>query len=389
MRGLIALGHLACSTARTLWWGIRRRGAPLVFTHAADVDRDGFDRQMGAILDALAARGEPFTEITFVELGGWSRHRRRTGRRSISYAAIHAAARALTLRSPSPARQRANRARVATWLLRALGPGRLVLIDESGSGQPLVRAARRLGIPTVGVQHGDFQPTNRDYAAVPGCAFTIEPVDRFCVWSEWFRDRLLRVSPIYTRANTVVTGRARGSMPCVNPRPADGELRVLLIEEANVDFHRAAAPFVDALVDAGVIVQRQPHPADTTAQDRAGSLRDTGLRESLAWCDVAIGIASSALLEAIHAHRPIVLIGDTDAAGYAADGLGPLVANPRRIHDACQRARHDAPRTIAALRERVWGDESAERDAAASITSLLSSGATVSQRANPKNRCSG
>ena len=79
-------------------------------------------------------------------------------------------------------RQRHNRTVVARWFLRLLRPRVLYLVDESGSGQPLLTAAHQLDIRVVAIQHGDFLG-NRQYCRGPGGAFDLEPADLLCVWS--------------------------------------------------------------------------------------------------------------------------------------------------------------------------------------------------------------
>ena len=59
--------HVAFSVVALAWLWAFRRGTPLLLTHYRDLDADGVDRQMGALVDALGGRA---VEVTLVPLGG-------------------------------------------------------------------------------------------------------------------------------------------------------------------------------------------------------------------------------------------------------------------------------------------------------------------------------
>ena len=136
---------------------VTRRGKPMVLVHYQDVDATGLDRQMGPLVDVLRAHGGcsvvaaiPFGPQLFVD---WWRR----GAASISIALVLLPARLMCPAGGRAARMRA-RVRVARWLLLVVRPPVVFLIDESGSGQPLLRASRQLGIRVIAIQHGDFRP---------------------------------------------------------------------------------------------------------------------------------------------------------------------------------------------------------------------------------------
>jgi hypothetical protein len=348
--------HVAWSVAGGLVALLARRRAFVVFTHAGDRDAAGRDAQMGPLVEHLRARGERVVEIVLAPLcGAVFAAAVRARRWPLSFAAIAAPARLLAPGGDAAARLRA-RVRVAGWWLRALRPRAVFLIDESGSGQSLLRAARRLGIRTIGVQHGGFHAGDPVYdlrAGNPG----IEPADVLCVWSEWFRDRLCSLSPIYGVANTRATGRLRFAPPPA-PRSTDPDaLRVLVVGEAGAQFAADIGPFVEALRAAAVEVRERPHPAvGAAARSLAADLAD---------CDAVIGRSSSALLEALHAHRPAIVCGQ-DAAGWVAEGIAAGAREPAAVVATCRAAVSDRD-ALARARARVWSG--GDVDAAAAIAS--------------------
>lgn len=342
--------HLGWSVLAWLVLSATRRGAALVFTHHRDLDRDGRDRQLGPLVDRLAADPRGVVEVCYVPVGTDLLRALSIKRRPmVSYAALVAVARAFAPRARGHAERVAARVRVATWLLRSLRPRVVYLIDESASGQPLLRAARSLGIRTVGVQHGDF----RDGDPVYDRRTTALPADAMCVWSEWFRSRLLAISPIYAESNTRVTGRLRASEVDVVPPASSGRRCALVLADDGQRFAVAAAPFLDALSRDGFDVVVRPHPAGGTPAAKP-------LHEQLVGCDVAIGHASSALLEALRCERPVIVLaldGVADPRRLVADGLATSCSQPSELAAACRAACELGAEARSVLRRRVWGED--------------------------------
>lgn len=357
--------HLAFTAASLAWLALARRGATLVFTHAPDLDAEGRDAQMGPLVDGLLARGLPVVEWTLVPLDrSFLRNLRAKRRPFVSHAAVLGPARVLAAFAWRDRRE--VRVALARAVLRALRPRACYLVDESGSGQTVLRAARRLGIPTIGVQHGDFQPGNRQYALTAAASGQVEAADVLALWSPWFQRRLLAISPIYGESNTRVTGRLRYGRAAQEPlargpRGTSEVVDVLVVSESPdsyPSFAGAAAPFLDALrADAGVRLRIRPHPAeDARRWEGAGELSRGPLARDLERAGVVVGVASSALLEALFHGRPAVslsLPGLEDRAGYVAEGLLVSCGEPSALPGLCRAlAAAGAP---VHSRERVWG----------------------------------
>lgn len=353
----LALLHAPWTLASLAWCALARRRGVLTLAHAADVDAHGKDAQMGPLVQALTARGERRVAVVLVPLAArafFAAVRRERGP-FLSLAVLLAAARALSPARPS----RAARARVAGLVLRACAPRVLFLIDESGSGQMLVAAARARGLPSVGIQHGDFQPRNAQYAPQPGRPFAVEPADVLCVWSPWFQERLLARSPLYTRVSARVTGRLASASPA--PLPPVPPVRVLVLAEAGAGFAAAIAPFLDALRAAdGVRLSVRAHPSDEAGAWPAHERAPGSLHEALGAAHVAVGIGSSALLEALRAGRPAIVLAaglERDPAGYVAAGVASACETPSVLAALCRRLAYEAAgsaETLAAARI-VWG----------------------------------
>lgn len=366
-RGFWLLAQLVVSAlalARALWLG---RGAYLVFTHEPDLDDDGYDRQLGPLLAALEASrargGRPLVEASYVPLDGRALRRQLRARRRpfLSHACLLAAARLL---AACGTEREAARLVLARGLLAFVRPSALFVIDESGSGQPLVRAARRLRIPALGIQHGDVAPGDSAYDPAQGTHK--EPADLFCAWSPWFRARLLALSRIYDEQSTLVTGRLRrpGGEPRAAPARSAGDCTVLLLPGPGE--RTRLLPVVAALRAApGLRLQVRPHPAERETGWPGAELVGGALEQALGRADVAAGLRSSALLEALHARRPVLQLG-AELGGYGELGLCPISsAGATEAAEALQAlARRGWDGAWESVRERVWGGDPADPAAA-------------------------
>ena len=349
--------HLAWSSVALLVLIATRRGGVMVFTHYHDIDDDR-DQQMGPLVDALLAHGGRVIELTLIPFGlALVRNLFVKKRLFVSQTAILAVAWLMGLRSEAQTKR--SRVAVARWFLRALRPWILFVIDESGSGQPLLRAARRLGIPVVAIQHGDFAG-NPQYSPGRNGSFDTEPADLLCVWSSWFQDRLLAVSPIYTRDNTVVTGRLRYPEPEERHKTVDG-LRVLILGEPDPVFRSELRPFLEALARGGTVPFYRPHPADTDSP-RGGNR--ASLTEWILSSDVVLGSGSSGLLEALYWRRPVVVFCTPaldDPAGFVRGGLAIRCGDPEELTQICRRLEHQAGgAAVETARAMVWGETDAD-----------------------------
>lgn len=339
-RAFWLLVQAAYACAVLPWLIATRRGRPLVLTHHRDRDARGRDRQVGPLLDALGPQCFEVALIPARARESFTRLRP-SSRPCLPYALLTVVGQLGGTRA---------RLRVARCLLFALRPRVAFLIDESGSGQPWVHAARAHRVRTVGIQHGDFAPGNPQYDRAAGR--DLAPVDVLCVWSPWFQARLLAVSAIYTATNTRVTGRLRDDAVSTR-RPGDTTMRVLVVGERGADHVATIAPYTRALRAAPTVeLEVQPHPAVASPK------RDLGA--ALSWCDVAIGVRSSALLEALWHERPVVIVGsEPHDHDLVAAALALPCADPEAIVDSCRAAMGDIDH-LRRARAVVWGDPPAD-----------------------------
>ena len=265
----------------------------------------------------------------------------------------------------------ARRYRMLKRVLRLHRPRYALVMDDSRHTHALVAACKELGIPVVGYQHA--VGFNRFYAGLACYGWSgarSHAPDRYALWSDYFRERLLGFSELFGPADTFVCGNLRP--PAVSSPPlragtgSERRIRVLLVSEpkANPD---ELLPVVARLVaDDRFDVRLKIRPGEDIEAARGlfGKLFE-GMRvvdtpsvhEAFADCDVVMGLYSSVLYEALQAPRPVVVVRSRSpyAGGLGAEGLATLVDD---LESACDRVARAATLPfdeLARRREVVWG----------------------------------
>lgn len=260
--------------------------------------------------------------------------------------------------------------------LRAVGDVRAVLLmgEMYAFAMPVIAAARRLGIPTIGAQHGTIFPMHLIYTVPRDQVDSAPTPDRFAVYGEFAMETLTRIGA-FPPTRIVVTGSPRfdhlsqldADRNAVRERltlPVERRI-ILLATQMYPWFASAARALFDATaqrVDCLVVVKMHPH--DTSLDAYRQLAADAGARstrfftdrfdELLAACDVLVSGSSTAVLEALLLGRRTICVnfsGEGDRYPYVAEGgsLGATNAEELRAAvdaalDANQAQRHDDAR---------------------------------------------
>jgi len=385
--------HRAATAAATLRCLLRPPDA-LVYTVDA-VDADGRNRWLDGLYRALEARGLRYVDVVWNDSGARTLRHMRLRRR----AAVYWQAVAVRARAPAEARggtanaagapaerflhglaervlvpaARASVRSIRRWerLLRVLRPRGAYLMDDPVHALELAVACRRRGIPTVGLQHGQF---SRYTAGLMGYGFAAtadHAFDRYCVWSGFFKDILAQHSRIVPPASVVVAGSPRRSKLAgdVAARSAPASAPVVLFLGEQYDAHtqrHEVEPYVRALCDAALEVRLKPHPAAAQApvphaagrSGREPTVVAGPLEELIAEADVVVASFSSAIFDAILHARPVVLFATSryrDPHGLAAAGAAGLAASPAEIVERVVAAAALPAQELERRRGLVWG----------------------------------
>jgi hypothetical protein len=266
------------------------------------------------------------------------------------------------------------RQRVLKRALRFQQARRALIFDDNRHNFELTAACLALGIPVLGFQHGVF---NKFHAGLMAFGFSgprPHAFDRYGVWSELFRERLLRDSTLFSPERVFIAGPVRpperpAAVPQRPPKASSpvAKVRVLVVSEP-LARKREVAPFLQALrKDTGVELYLKLRPGESEKSLEEYSLSPADVRlirtgtvyEAFAQVDAAVGTYSSVLYEAALALIPVVWMNTTRAYGreLAEEGLAETAEKPEELPDAIRRAVTLPEAELRRRREKIWGGE--------------------------------
>jgi hypothetical protein len=294
-----------------------------------------------------------------------------------------------------------HEASIAVELLAELRP-RVLYTGWEAARTPWLVAARRVGIPTVAVQHGVIYPNSPDYCR-PGHRGLIRP-DLTCVFGAYERDILVGQGG-YEPSSVVATGSPRADRERARTAGDPEEGARVRRELGVADGHKllvvstARNPLGDSihavamaarLLDGplpGVHIAFKAHPEERRGADyrallaglaRAGGyrappttvVRDIDVYRLLRAADAHLGLYSTVLTDAVLAGTPnMIAVGQAyaDAIGYVEAG----VATPVRSVGDVRAFLADPPRPDQEAVDRFLDLHFEPGDGAERIASLI------------------
>ena len=266
-------------------------------------------------------------------------------------------------------------------VVQFLGVRRAFFIDDYRHAYELVVACKRCGIPTLGVQHGQFNAYSVGLMAYGFDSPQRHSFDRYWLWSHFFRDQLLRQSDLYREMDVFVGGPTQVFDEPAAPadlstrRTANTRVRVLwLAEQYESSLQRSeVTPYVARLIaDPRVELAIKLHPSQRAPARGAlpllAAIAGEGtevplvrgpLQEAIADADVVVASYSSAVFEAILYHRPVVLFTTSqsrDLHGLAGQGAALLATRPDDIVERVLLAVATPTNVLLERRRQVWGE---------------------------------
>lgn len=228
-----------------------------------------------------------------------------------------------------------------SWLFRASGVRRIWGIDDYRHWRTVTAAAHQASIPCALFQHGRFT-RHQSYLTFEGIPPAHIPLpDAYIVWNEYWRDKLMSISPLFRQHPDVVRVGGKPSAETVmslGHRGASGEiLRVTVVHEPAAPSGEVRA-FMQRLLAMNDVAVTYKIRAD---QPEAAQLRHAGLADiaqsdrfhvtaSLTAADVVLGSYSTLLYEMVQAGVPVgvVKMSSLQAEDLVGDGLAAFV-DPR------------------------------------------------------------
>jgi hypothetical protein len=206
-----------------------------------------------------------------------------------------------------------SRIGLLAFLLRFLRLQKFVMLDDSRHTCELRVACKKLGTTSIGYMHGRFNEYHM--------GLFYNPFDKYFVWSEYFKDLFLKLTPEANAANIFVAGhfRIKDKLPLASQASRNG-LKVLFLGESNVSFEDVK-PYLEEISKAGdisVVFRGKPGNLDASAVKFINNLKipfDTsgGFIEALTanQYDLVLGTHSTALMECFLQGTPGLVLATT------------------------------------------------------------------------------
>jgi len=241
-------------------------------------------------------------------------------------------------------------------------------------------ACKLNNIITIGIQHGT--PSRYYFVSdfMPGFdGKNTLSVDKYGLWSEWWRDYYAKNSDAYKPAQLFVSGPMRPlvrkeGQPDDMPRQNKGKLRVLYISE-EVAAPQEVLPYILTLLEAEDfelcfkfrpyrdefevwLKENQPELYEKILKT-AKIFRST-MEEAVDQCDVTVGSYSTAVLEALLQLKPFIYCWTKkwgDCYDIKSSGFNNLFANtPQELIECIKRSREIPGEDLKKLQEQFFGN---------------------------------
>jgi hypothetical protein len=264
--------------------------------------------------------------------------------------------------------------RTMQLILRCIGVRTAVMTNASSRKFCEAIACKISGIPITGILHGFASKYFNLADFMPGYDGERKlSVDRYGMWSEWWRQYYIRNSDVYTPEQLVVSGPMRPMDRNDTPNESyEGPVRPLFIAEQLADPNEAL-PYLEELIGSGLPVfikfrasndgfERwlKNHRADILKAVPEDRLLRGSMSDAIARCDVTVGSHSTGVLEALMQGKPFVFYSTRKWGDYfdlATEGLtNCYAATPAELIDRVRASRNIEPGTLSALCERFFGD---------------------------------
>jgi len=272
--------------------------------------------------------------------------------------------------------------RIMKWILRAIGVKAACIITALESNFHATLGCKLNAIPTVGILHGVASRYYNGYDFLP--SYDGEKnlsVDKYGLWSEWWKEYYIKNSKIYLPEQLYVSGPMRPLERTTNPSTSSGQatnnhtgpVKVLFVSE-QLAVPDEVVPYLTALVkDKNISVYltfrpyrdsfenwlREHHP-EILVQFPEEKIIRTGIKDALSQCEVAIGTMSTAVIEALFQHKVPILFYTKKWGDYFSlkeyEGGNFFADAPEELIEKIKKARSIPREVLKDLQERYFGD---------------------------------
>ncbi|OGN01139.1 MAG: hypothetical protein A2651_04025 [Candidatus Yanofskybacteria bacterium RIFCSPHIGHO2_01_FULL_42_12] len=271
--------------------------------------------------------------------------------------------------------------RAMKFILKFIGIKAAIIPGAINRNFPEVLACKLLGIKTVGIQHG-LHPKSyfvSDFMHEFDGEKTLS-VDKYGLWSEWWRQYYLKYSKAYKPEQLYVSGLMRPLEEAVKPSLGgsakfEGEpIKVLfvaeelaapeeimpyleaLIEDKSLSLYIKFRPYKDGFEEW--LTRNRPELLKKFSQER---ILKTSMSEAIGNTDVAVGSQSAGVLESVLQLKPFVLFwtekwGDFFSLKSNYPEYNVFVESPSELVARLKNLHTISPSILKKLQEDLFGD---------------------------------
>lgn len=240
----------------------------------------------------------------------------------------------------------AFRIRMLEFILKYSAIRSALLIDDVRHYHALTEACRILGIPTYAFQHGHYTKYHIGWLGSSDFGtLRCMRADFLLVWSEYWKNELIRLGSIYPEKTILITGRDHSNVAPFRDR--DVHRRTLLVPHESESVKSDVLAFMnEAASDPDIQIYLKLRPDMSKEEQLAsyGSNLPTGVHvitslSDMPQPDVVAGVYSSFLYDMIERKVPVLVVyGVMDfGEGIVQNGLGEW-AKPGSVLESIERA---------------------------------------------------
>lgn len=270
--------------------------------------------------------------------------------------------------------------RIMKWLLRSIGIKAAFIPAATERNFHAVLGCKLNSLPTVGIMHGVQIRHYNVYDFLPG--FNGEKmltVDRFGVWSEWWKEYYVKNSKAYRSEQLFVSGPMRPLEKSTTPSGTRSahtseKIHILLVSEI-VAVPQEVIPYLETLLGVGdfsLHIKFRSHNDSFEGwlkANRPDILEKVGkekllkgsMQEAIEICDVVVGSQSTGVIEATLQDKPFVFFNTKKWGDYydmkSMDTKYHLFAeNPEELIRYVKESKKVPQDVLRNVREKFFGD---------------------------------
>jgi hypothetical protein len=242
--------------------------------------------------------------------------------------------------------------KVALWILDFLNIKTLLSLDDSRYSNEINIASKDLNIKTIGYMHGIFNEYDLGIFEFP--------FDKYLVWSDYFKEKVLKISNKHKQHNILVLGHFR-----INEKLEEVKEKknILWLGESNINYEEVF-PFINKLIEDGHKVYFKEKPSTNNKLsgflqkniiiDDSNSFFECLLKNNIG---VVLGTHSTALMESWVVGVPsLALKCSFDYGSYLwEDELIEICDDTASLKSYIYKCLGLSKNQLSMVRDKIWG----------------------------------